>query len=104
MIGEAPDDPRRQIALDEDEEDSGHASTSEAAEVAFNELLEWRLEYQAYRAGAAKGAKGRASGKKWPLETLRMLPVARLAAACADAKAGLCPQSRASMRMLAVGG
>jgi hypothetical protein len=80
VIGEAPDDPRRQIALDEDEEDSGHASTSEAAEVAFNELLEWRLEYQAYRAGAAKGAKGRASGKKWPLETLRMLPVARLAA------------------------
>ena len=74
VIGEAPDDPRRQIALDEDEEDSGHASTSEAAEVAFNELLEWRLEYQAYRAGAAKGAKGRASGKKWPLETLRMLP------------------------------
>ena len=59
VIGEAPDDPRRQIALDEDEEDSGHASTSEAAEVAFNELLEWRLEYQAYRAGAAKGAKGR---------------------------------------------
>ena len=28
VIGEAPDDPRRQIALDEDEEDSGHASTS----------------------------------------------------------------------------
>ena len=80
VIGEAPDDPRRQLTLDEDEEDSGHASTSEAAEVAFNELLEWRLEYQAYRAGAAKGAKGRASGKKWPLETLRMLPVARLAA------------------------
>jgi len=78
VTGEAPA-AREQVPL-EDEEDTGHASTSEAAETAFNELLEWRLEYQAYRAGAPKGAKGRASGKKWPLETLRMLPVARLAA------------------------
>ena len=81
--GENPDDPRRAeyaTPLDDDDEDRPHDSVSEAAEKAFNDLLEWRLEYQAYRAGAARGARGRASGKSYPLETLRMLPVARLAA------------------------
>ena len=76
--GEQPSEDAALRPALEDEGDP-HSSVSETAEREFNELLEWRLEYQRYRAGAAKGAHS-GSRPGWTVETLRLLPVARLAA------------------------